>query len=229
MKRETKDFLKKKYYWIIFAICVASLIGLTIATKTNSTTAFDNAVYSAVSKHISDGLTFFAKTVSNLADTYWLVGLSLMILLLGKNKRTGMAVFTNLSVAFLTNHTLKYIIQRPRPSVLRLAEEKGYSFPSGHSMVGMAFYGFLIYLVYKKVKNKGLKWSLITIMSLLVLTVGISRVYLGVHYITDVMAGFILGIAYLILFINSWLHRFRLDFGPTIKTPAKTEEQATPN
>ena len=67
-------------------------------------------------------------------------------------------------------------------------------------MVSMAFYGYLIYLIYKHIKNKYLKWSLITILSLLILSIGLSRIYLGVHYASDVIAGFVISIAYLIVF-----------------------------
>ena len=93
-------------------------------------------------------------------------------------------------------------MQRPRPIEFRIIDENGYSFPSGHSMVSAAFYGFLIYLIYKNIKNKYLKWGLITILSLLIIFIGISRIYLGVHYTSDVLAGFLISISYLIIFTS---------------------------
>ena len=107
----------------------------------------------------------------------------------------------------LVNQVIKHIIRRPRPNVLRLVEESGYSFPSGHSMVSMAFYGIIIYLVYKNVSNKYLKWILIILLSLLILSIGFSRIYVGVHYFTDVAGGFLLGLAYLIIYINIYNKR----------------------
>ena len=94
------------------------------------------------------------------------------------------------------------IIQRPRPEDFRLIEETGYSFPSGHSMASMAFYGLIIYFAFKYVKNKNAKIIICTILSLLVLLIGISRIYLGVHYASDVIAGFVLSIAYLVVYIT---------------------------
>ena len=97
---------------------------------------------------------------------------------------------------------LKNIVQRPRPLEYRIIDETGYSFPSGHSMVSAAYYGFIIYLIYKMVENKKIKWTLITILSLLVISIGISRIYLGVHYTSDVIAGFLISISFLVIYTS---------------------------
>ena len=108
----------------------------------------------------------------------------------------------NLFIITVFNQLFKFILQRPRPSNYNIITEKGYSFPSGHSMVSMAFYGYIIYLVYKYIKNKYLKWIIISILSLLIISIGISRIYLGVHYTSDVLAGFLISISYLVIYIN---------------------------
>ena len=69
-------------------------------------------------------------------------------------------------------------------------------------MVSAAFYGFLIYLIYKNIKNKYLKWGLITLLSCIVILIGTSRIYLGVHYASDVIAGILISISYLIIFTH---------------------------
>ena len=68
-------------------------------------------------------------------------------------------------------------------------------------MVSMAFYGYIIYLIYKYVENKYVKWILISLLSVLICLIGVSRIYLGVHYTSDVLAGFFVSISYLIIYI----------------------------
>ena len=120
-----------------------------------------------------------------------------------KNKKIGISIFSNLVIITILNQLIKRILQRPRPTEYRIIEETGYSFPSGHSMVSMAFYGYLIYLIYKYVKNKYLKWISIVLLSILICSIGVSRIYLGVHYTSDVLGGFLLSISYLVIYISA--------------------------
>ena len=107
----------------------------------------------------------------------------------------------NIAIIAILNQVLKRILQRPRPTEFRIIEETGYSFPSGHSMVSMAFYGYLIYLIYKYIKNKYVKCISIVLLSILICSIGISRIYLGVHYTSDVLGGFLISVSYLIIYI----------------------------
>ena len=77
-------------------------------------------------------------------------------------------------------------------------------------MVSMAFYGYLIYLIYKYVKNKYLKWISIVLLSILICSIGISRIYLGVHYTSDVLGGFLISVSYLVIYISAVIKSFVL-------------------
>lgn len=155
---------------------------------------------------ISDFVTPIAKIITNLGGAISLISITIILLVVLKNKKIGIAVMINLLISTVLNIILKNVVQRPRPNEFRLITETGYSFPSGHSMVSMAFYGFLIYLIYKLVKIVN-KWTLIISLSIIICTIGISRIYLGVHYASDVLAGFTISISYLVIY-TSIIKRF---------------------
>ena len=197
------EFIRKNLKWFIVFICLILVIGILEDVLEDEILKLDIYGYDLISKFlISDFVTPIAKNITHLGGAIFIIALSLILLILIKNKRIGILIWINLGISVLLNQSLKFIIQRPRPTEFRIINESGYSFPSGHSMVSAAFYGFLIYLIYKKIKNKYLKWSIIILLSLVILTIGTSRIYLGVHYTSDVIAGFLISISYLIIFIH---------------------------
>lgn len=94
---------------------------------------------------------------------------------------------------------LKHLFNRQRPGVPLLFHAEGLSFPSGHALFSMTFYGLLIYLIYQSRYPRTLKWVLMVLLGTLILVVGFSRVYLRVHYATDVLAGFCVGFLWLVI------------------------------
>lgn len=100
---------------------------------------------------------------------------------------------------------LKNLFGRPRPEDPLLRTVSGLSFPSGHALISVAFYGLLIYLVWHNISNKIVRWILILMLLVLILIIGLSRIYLRVHYASDVLAGFAMGIIWLVLSI--WVVR----------------------
>ena len=108
----------------------------------------------------------------------------------------------NLILITIFQLVLKNIFTRGRPIDINLIEEKGYSFPSGHSLTSMAFYGFIIYLISKSDLSKKIKILFITVLSIIILLVGLTRIYLGVHYATDVIGGFTFSLIYIIIYTN---------------------------
>lgn len=198
-----KKFFLENYRWIILFICLIFLLFLIEDVMDKDIMTIDEKGYLIVSRYlISDKMTPIAKCMTNFANAYFLIAISIILICTIKNKKIGISIFLNLGLSALVNFTLKQILQRQRPIEHRIIDESGYSLPSGHSMVSMAFYGYLIYLIYKNVKNIYLKISLIVLLILLIISIGISRVYLGVHYTSDVLAGFLVAIVYLILYIH---------------------------
>ena len=151
---------------------------------------------------ISDFVTPIAKFITNFGGAIFFINSNNCITFINKKKKIGLSIFSNIVIITILNQLLKRILRRPRPTEFRIVEETGYSFPSGHSMVSMAFYGYLIYLIYRYIKNKYIKWSLIVLLSILICLIGISRIYLGVHYTSDVLGGFLLSISYLVVYIS---------------------------
>lgn len=189
---------------ILFVISLISFFTLMIFVAVKKDLFIDYHGYKFVSSFTSDILTKILKVITVMGSAKFLIGLTLglvIVFLIRKKYRYALYVSLNILFAHLINTLVKYIIRRNRPVGHRLVSEEGYSFPSGHSMVGFAVYTFLIYLVYKNVKNKGLSVTLIILLSTLILLIGFSRIYLGVHYTSDVLAGYLISFTYINMFI----------------------------
>ena len=204
MKEDWKELIKKNLKWVVLFICLVGFLALAEDVFNKEIMYGDIIGYKLISTFlISDFVTPIAKFITNFGGAIFLSIATVMLFLLIKNKKIGLSIISNIVIITVLNQLLKRILQRPRPTEFRIVEEKGYSFPSGHSMVSMAFYGYLIYLIYRYIKNKYVKWTLITILSILICLIGISRIYLGVHYTSDVLGGFLLSISYLVIYISS--------------------------
>lgn len=211
MKEKIKEFIIKNLKWIILFICLIGFLDLAEDVFNKEIMKGDIIGYQMVSTFlISDFATPIAKIITNLGGAIFLIVITVILFILIKNKKIGVAITTNLVLVALLNQLLKNILQRPRPTEYRIIQETGYSFPSGHSMASMAFYGYLIYLIYKYVENKNIKWILIMLLSILICSIGISRIYLGVHYTSDVLGGFLISISYLVIYISA-INKFLLD------------------
>lgn len=198
--------MKKRY--IISGIFFLLFILITILMITNNIKVFDENIYNYIYSFRSDLLDTIFKTITKLGNTLTVI-IMVFVLLVFLGKENIYKLILTVATTVLTNQGLKHIIRRARPDHLRLIKENGYAFPSGHSMISIALYGLLIYLVYKNIKNKFIKTILISILFILILGIGISRVYLGVHYPSDVLAGFSIALPIIILIVCSIDDHFR--------------------
>ena len=198
-----KNISSKNKKIIVVVLCLLTFFLILRDVFIYEVTSYDNWAYSVFVVNLrNDFMTNIMKVFTFLGSglaLFLIVGLSFLLF---KSKDNGIILTLNLSLVFVLNSIIKTIVQRPRPSGYNLIVESNYSFPSGHSMVSTAFYGYFIYLVYKNVKNKKIKYLLISLLFLLIMLICISRIYLGVHYLSDTLAGFFLSIAYLMIFIT---------------------------
>lgn len=204
IKEKIKEFMTKNLKWIILFICLIGFLALAEDVFNKEIMNGDIIGYKMISTFlISDFATPIAKFITNFGGAIFIIVLTVLLVIAIKNKKIGLSIFTNLVIITVLNQSLKRILQRPRPTEYRIIQETGYSFPSGHSMISMAFYGYLIYLIYRYVKNKYIKWLSISLLSILICLIGISRIYLGVHYTSDVLGGFLISISYLVIYISA--------------------------
>lgn len=202
MKNKIINLVKKNKCWILLLICLVLFIFILVNVLNNNIVKFDNNIYKTINMLKTDFTTKIFKIITEFGGATVLICIALISIIVIKNKRIGTAILLNLVSVGWLNYILKVMVKRPRPEEFRIVEETGYSFPSGHSMASMAFYGLIIYFVLKYMENKKAKISMVTILSILILAIGISRIYLGVHYASDVLAGFIFSITYLIIYIT---------------------------
>lgn len=201
--KNIKEAFKKNYVWIIFAVALIIFLVILEDVFEDEIMRCDTISYNIVINYLrADWLTPIVKVITACGGARVLLTLSLLSLFFVKRKRIALCITANLFGITALNLLLKTIIQRPRPDGYRLVHENGYSFPSGHSMVSTAFYGLIIYFIYKNIKNKKLRNVLCALIGALIFLIGSSRIYLGVHYASDVIAGFFTSIAYLIIVIK---------------------------
>ncbi len=165
--------------------------------------AFDTVVGDFIRSFASVGVTNAAVAITQVGSAF--VEISLLLLVgghllyrLGKTWET-VVLFSSLAGGWLLNTVLKHAFQRTRPDIQHLIEVGGYSFPSGHAMISTAFYGMLGYLLWLYLRERSMPaWPVIVLTMCLVFFIGVSRVYLGVHFPSDVIAGFAAGGVWLI-------------------------------
>lgn len=190
-----------KYIIVCGFLTIFSFITINIYNDNNF--YGDGVIYDFISKYfISDDITPCIKFITWFGSVTGIILVTIISIIIIKNKKINISLGICLTLGVIINNVIKIIIARKRPDINPLMIENTYSFPSGHSMISMILYGYLIYLTYSHLKNNKYKWILISILTILIFSIGFTRIYLGVHYVSDVIGGFVLGIAYLIMYID---------------------------
>ena len=190
--------LNKKYFvmsitllmifLLIFVVCVEKL-------EKNQLEQFDFTIIEYVQSRISPTLTIWMKAITFFGGKAWIVPALLIVSVATAfyKKRYGVYLFLSTGIGALLNVILKEWFQRERPDFYTLITQGGYSFPSGHSMSSFIFYTSLAVVLAKISKKKSVDCVIAILFTFLVCAIGISRIYLGVHYPSDVLAGFAAG------------------------------------
>jgi undecaprenyl-diphosphatase len=173
---------------------------------------FDNSIEVAIASLRTPGLTNFFSAITHLADVlvvFVVLVLALAAFVMSKRFTFAWALLIAVAGSTITTAILKVVVERARPSdVVALVTEDSYSFPSGHATAVVALYGFLLYACYKMFPQWWARALSVLAGAVIILLVGFSRVYLGVHYPTDVLAGYLVGALWVYIAI-SLLSRYR--------------------
>ena len=186
-----------------FALLLFVILGYVVKFYPEQLIPLDSSIQTAIRGDLPAILTTIFRGITRLIDLPIVISWAILltaIFYLKKWKTESFLVAGNLSLAGILIVSLKHLYQRPRPDILHLVEEKGFSFPSGHSLAVTLLIGSLIIIVGQKVKNRTVRLILQISLGIYLVSVIISRVYLGVHYPSDVLASLCLGLG--ILFIE---------------------------
>ena len=183
-----------------FALLLFVILGYMVKFYPEQLTSFDTPIQTWLRGDLPVALTTFFKLVTSFIDPLgiiiWVSALVLFFLY-KKWKLEAALLAGNLVLHGILIKLIKLVYQRSRPSISHLVEEGGYSFPSGHAMATAIVVGTLIIIVQQRMQNQQIKRLVQGLLLLFILTIMASRVYLGVHYPTDVIGGTLLGFAIL--------------------------------
>lgn len=191
----------------IFALPAAAAL-LSVLMATGIFDSVETAGYAAAASLQSPGMTAFMRVVTELGGAIPVILFCLVLLLWPAARwRCGVPVAAAAILSVVCNQIIKNLVQRARPEVPRLSPAEGFSFPSGHAMNNAVVYLLLLFLLWPILQRI---WQRVTAsigFCLLPLLIGFSRVYLGVHYLGDVLFGWLLG-AWIAVLISMFWRRY---------------------
>ena len=185
-----------------FALLLFMIIGYIVKFYPEMLVSFDQPIQTAIRGDLPETLTLLFRAITHLIDIPVIISWVLIVAFVFYRKQWKMESYLmlgNLTLAGILIVTFKNIYQRPRPEILHLVEEKGFSFPSGHSLAVTIMVGTLIVILSQRIKNSAWRKVVQILLSLYLVSVLVSRVYLGVHYPSDVIASLCVGLGVLFM------------------------------
>lgn len=198
---------------LVAALCMIAFISIALSISDNQIHRFDDTLIGWIQGLESPGMTQFMHLFTWIGSEMPVVFITIIAMIVLyvclRHKRELLFLACVLAGSTLLNALLKLVFQRARPTINRIIEVSGYSFPSGHSMAAFSLYGGLAFLIWKHVPTLTGRVLMIVASAVFILTIGISRIYLGVHYPSDIVGGYFLSGCWLSTCI--WFYRRHLE------------------
>lgn len=180
-----------------FAILAFVMLGYVVRFYPEQLVVFDQPIQSAIRGSLPNFLTSLFKSITLVGNTstqvILVLAISAFLYFVKKWKVEAGLVALSGVLAGVLIVVLKNIYDRPRPSIEHLVHADGFSFPSGHSLGAFLIFGSLLIVLHQRLEKSWRKTVFEALLVLLIAFIGLSRIYLGVHYPTDVLAGFVMG------------------------------------
>ena len=190
---------KRTVFLLLAALFLFIVLTAFVITENAPVQAFNDALYAPFAERITPGLTTLSTVIGSLTHWYSYAPIILLLLIIPRTRgKVGLPMAITLAAsAMLGPIILKNVFAIERPNVNQLIEPGGFGYPSGHSMNAVVFFGICTIMILRYAANKPLRTGFPIFAVLSILAVGLSRIYLGVHTVTDVVGGYLAGIAVL--------------------------------
>ena len=197
-----KKILKENYIYMLVILALIVIMAIIMKSPLHEKIMeFDQAVITFIKSIHDDYLTSFFRILTNFGDVYIPLVILLIILLFNNNRWVFILQTCSYGLSGVLVYIFKIIVARPRPIEALINMPKTYSFPSGHTFTSFVFYMILFYLLsYKRTRDE--KTIVVVLGAIMAILIAFSRVYLGVHYFSDVIGGFILAIPFVLMIKN---------------------------
>ncbi|SDL56010.1 undecaprenyl-diphosphatase [Paenibacillus sp. OK060] len=198
---------------LVAAGCLIAFVSIALSISDNQIHTFDDTLIGWIQGMESPGMTRFMQLFTWIGSEVPVVVITILAMLVLyiylRHKRELLFLACVIAGSTLLNALIKLVFQRARPTINRIIEVSGYSFPSGHSMAAFSLYGGLAFLIWKHVPTATGRVLMIIVSAIFILTIGMSRIYLGVHYPSDVVGGYFLSGCWLAVCI--WFYQRHLE------------------
>lgn len=188
MKNRQEYLLRSSFAFLFFV-----MLGYTVQFYPETLVSFDKSIQETIRGTLPERATYFFRAITymgNVSTQIAVVVIVTILLFLKKWKAEALFFLANGVLAGLLISGFKLIYQRARPTLEHIVYAGGFSFPSGHAMGSFIIYGAIVLILLNRFQHKTIRLILILAFSSLILLIGLSRIYLGVHYPTDVIGGF---------------------------------------